>query len=122
MSEDSPIFPHGELLAYEAPDGGVWVDVRLKQETVRLTQQQMAELFGRERSVATKHIRNAFKEGDQESNVQDSHIADSDKPVGFYNLDAILSVGYRASSKRGTQFCIWATRTTCGTTCCAVTR
>ncbi len=121
MSEDSPISPPGELLVYEAPDGGVWVNVRLEQETVRLTQQQMAELFGRERSVATKHIRNAFKEGDQKSNVQDSHIAGSDNPVGFYNLDAILSVGYRVNSKRGTQSASGSPGP-CTTTCCAATR
>jgi prophage maintenance system killer protein len=104
--------PGGEVLVYETPDGGVRVDVRLERETVWLTQQQMAELFGRERSVVTKHLGNVFKEGelDQESNVQNLHIAGSDKPVRFYNLDVIISVGYRVKSPQGTRFRQWATR------------
>jgi len=103
----------GEIVVYQAPDGQVRVDVRLDRETVWLTQAQMAELFGRERSVITKHIRNVFREGDldEESNVQNMHIAGSDKPVASYNLEVIISVGYRVKSKRGTQFRIWATRT-----------
>jgi len=81
--------PGGEVVLYEAPDGRVRVDVRLDHETVWLTQEQMGQLFGRERSVITKHVRNVFREGelDQESNVQNLHIAGSDKPVRFYNLD-----------------------------------
>jgi hypothetical protein len=105
--------PGGEILVYEAPDGGVRVDVRLDRETVWLTQQQMSELFGRERSVITKHIRNAFAEGElvEESNVQYLHVAGSDKPVRFYNLDLVISVGYRVKSLAGTRFRQWATRT-----------
>lgn len=101
------------MVLYRSPDGTVELDVRLDGETVWLTQEQMGRLFGRERSVITKHIRNVFKEGelDEESNVHFLHIAGSDKPVGFYNLDVIISVGYRVKSKRGTQFRIWATRT-----------
>ena len=101
------------MVLYRSPDGTVELDVRLDGETVWLTQEQMGRLFGRERSVITKHIRNVFKEGelDGESNVLFLHIAGSDKPVGFYNLDVIISVGYRVKSKRGTQFRIWATRT-----------
>lgn len=92
--------------------GQTRVDVRLDVDTVWLTQEQMAVLFGRERSVVTKHLRNIFKEGelDEESNVQNLHIAGSDKPVKFYNLDAIISVGYRVNSKLGVQFRQWATR------------
>lgn len=76
-----------------------------------LSQAQMAELFGRERSVLTKHVNNVFKEGelDKKSNVQILHIAGSDKPGSLYNLDVIISVGYRVKSQRGTQFRIWAT-------------
>ena len=87
------------------------VEVRLEHETVWLTQKQMAELFDTERSVITKHLRNIFesKELEEKSNVQKMHIAHSDKPVAFYNLDAIISVGYRVNSKQGTQFRIWAT-------------
>jgi len=103
----------GEVLVYEAPGGGVRVDIRLERETVWLTQQQMAELFGRERSVVTKHLQRVFQDGElrEESNVHFLHIAPSDKPVAFYSRDVIISVGYRVNSKRGTQFRIWATRT-----------
>jgi hypothetical protein len=91
----------------------VRVDVRLDADTVWLTQDQMRELFGRERSVITKHIRNIFNEGelDEESNVHFLHIAGSDKPVRFYNLDVIISVGYRVKSAQGTRFRQWATAT-----------
>jgi prophage maintenance system killer protein len=104
--------PGGEVLLYEAPDGEVRVDVRLDHETVWLTQEQMSQLFGRERSVITKHVRNVFREGelDMESNVQNLHIAGSDKPVRFYNLDVIISVGYRVKSAQGTRFRLWATQ------------
>lgn len=99
-----------EIIIYEPADGGQ-VTVRLEGESLWLTQEQMAELFGRERSVITKHLRNIFLDGEliEESNVQYLHIAGSDKPVKFYNLDAIISVGYRVNSKRGTQFRQWAT-------------
>jgi len=105
--------PGGEVLVYEAPDGGARVDVRLEQETVWLRQEQMGQLFGRERSVITKHIRNVFAEGelDEKGNVQNLHIAGSDKPVRFYNLEVIISVGYRVKSLAGTRFRQWATRT-----------
>src|SRR5690606_13356430 len=101
-----------EVLIFDAGSGVPSVEVRLDGETVWLTQEQMALLFDRERSVVTKHLRNVFKEEELEekSNVQNLHIAGSDKPVEFYNLDAILSVGYRVNSKRGTQFRQWATR------------
>ena len=87
------------------------VEVRLDQDTVWLTQKDMADLFNTERSVITKHIRNIFETDElaQKSNVQKMHIANSDKPVKFYSLDMINSVGYRVNSKQGTQFRIWAT-------------
>ncbi|WP_123102162.1 virulence protein RhuM/Fic/DOC family protein [Acidithiobacillus sulfuriphilus] len=112
MSQNNPQ-PGGEVALFEAPDGQIRLDVRLERETAWLTQAQMAELFGRERSVITKHIANVFREGelDEESNVQNLHIASSDKPVRFFSLDVIISVGYRVKSRRGTQFRIWATRT-----------
>lgn len=99
-----------EIIIYAPTDGGS-VTVRLEGESLWLTQEQMAELFGRERSVITKHLRNIFQDGEllEESNVQILHIAFSDKPVKLYNLDAIISVGYRVNSKRGTQFRQWAT-------------
>jgi len=99
-----------EIIIYKPADGGQ-VTVRLEGESLWLTQEQIADLFKRERSVITKHLRNIFRDGElaEESNVQNLHIAGSDKPVKFYNLDAIISVGYRVNSKRGTQFRQWAT-------------
>lgn len=99
-----------EIIIYELADGGR-VNVRLEGESLWLTQEQIADLFQRERSVITKHLRNIFKSTEllEESNVQNLHIAGSDKPVKFYNLDVIIAVGYRVNSKRGTQFRQWAT-------------
>ena len=98
------------IAIYQIPSGVV--EVRLDNDTVWLTQEQMTQLFGRERSVITKHIRNVFNEGelDEKSNVQNLHIPHSDKPVRFYNLDVIISVGYRVKSPQGVQFRQWATR------------
>lgn len=103
----------GEVIIYETEDGKSILDVRLQDETVWLTQKQMADLFDRDRSVVTKHIKNIFEEEelDQKSNVHFLHIAKSDKPTTFYSLNVIISVGYRVKSKRGTQFRIWATQT-----------
>lgn len=101
-----------EILIYQSEDGVTKIQTRLENETVWLSQEQMSELFQRERSVITKHIRNVFQEGELEekSNVQILHISGSDRPVKFYNLDVIISVGYRVKSHRGTQFRIWATQ------------
>ncbi|WGF91531.1 virulence RhuM family protein [Aequorivita marisscotiae] len=101
------------FILYTTPEGEVRLNVLLENETIWLTQEQMSQLFDRERSVITKHIGNVFSEGELEekSNVQILHISGSDKPVKFYNLDVIISVGYRVKSQRGTQFRIWATKT-----------
>jgi hypothetical protein len=104
-----------QVLLYQAPDGRTRLEVRMQGETVWLTQAQMAELFQRERSVITKHIRNIFEEGEL---VQDSVCADFAHTAAdgktyqtvCYNLDVIISVGYRVKSHRGTQFRIWATQ------------
>lgn len=109
----------GEIVVYEAPDGEVRVDVRLERETVWLSLSQMAELFGRDKSVISRHLRNVFTSGELErratvarnATVQREGGREVVREVEFYNLDAILSVGYRVNSKRGTQFRIWATRT-----------
>ena len=103
---------NNRIIMYQTEDGLTKIDVTLENETVWLSQDQMAELFQRERSVITKHIRNIFEEGelDEKSNVHFLHIANSDKPVKFYNLEVIISVGYRVKSLRGTQFRIWANR------------
>lgn len=94
------------MLIYQSEDGKIKTDVRFENETVWLSQAQMCELLGRERSVKTKHIRNILEEGelDEKSNVHFLHIANSDKPVKYYNLDVIISVCYRARSQQGTQF------------------
>ena len=101
----------GEIVLYRAADGGPALDVRLERDTVWLSQAQLVELFQRDQSVISRHVRNVFAEGElpEESNMQKMHIAGSDKPVIFYNLDVIISVGYRVKSQRGTQFRIWAT-------------
>lgn len=103
---------NSEIIIYNTEDGQTKIQTRLENETVWLNQEQMAALFQRDRSVITKHIGNIFKEGELEekSNVQNLHISGSDKPVKFYNLDVIISVGYRVKSHRGTQFRIWATQ------------
>lgn len=95
---------------YQADDGKLELKVALENETVWLTQLQMAELFGRDQSVLSRHIRNVFKDGElsEKSNMQKMHIAGSDKPVAFYSLDVIISVGYRVKSQRGVQFRQWA--------------
>lgn len=97
---------------YQSADGQTSIEVTLEKETVWLTQEQIAELFSRDRTVITKHINKIFKENelDLKSNVQILHIANSDKPVRYYNLDVIISVGYRVKSPRGTQFRIWANK------------
>lgn len=104
-------FNNSEILIYQSENGVTKIDVTFMDETVWLSKAQMAELFQRDRSVISKHIKKVFEEGElpRESNVQILHIANSDKPVEFYNLDVIISVGYRVKSQRGVQFRIWAT-------------
>ena len=103
-----------QIVIYQSPDGTTGIEVHLEAETVWLTQDQMSELFGRERSVITKHLRNVFREGELDKTAvraKFAHTAPDGKKyqTQFYNLDAILSVGYRVNSKRGTQFRQWAT-------------
>lgn len=100
----------GEIIIYETKDGKTSIDVKMEGETVWLSQGQIADLFQRERSVITKHINNIFREGelDEKSNVHFLHIPNSDKPSKIYNLDVIISVGYRVKSQQETQFRIWA--------------
>ena len=99
----------GEIVMYQ-PDETIRLEVRVEDETVWLTQAQIASLFLRERSVISRHINNVFKEGecDKDSNVHFLHIANSDKPVMYYSLDVIISVGYRVKSLNGTIFRRWA--------------
>ena len=99
-----------EIVVYQ-PDETLRLDVRLENETVWLTQGQMADLFQRDRTVITRHIGNVFSEGEltEGGNVHFLHIPLSDKPIRLYSLNVVISVGYRVKSVRGTQFRIWAT-------------
>ena len=94
------------LIMYQTEDSLTKIEVTFDGDTVWLTQEQMAQLFQRERSVITKHIKNVFTEGelDKKSNVQNLHIANSDKTVKFYSLNIIISVGYRVKSLRSMQY------------------
>ena len=99
-----------EIILFE--NQNVKLEVNMKDETVWLTQEQMAKLFGKDRTVITRHINNIFKDGELEekSNVQKMHFANSDKPVSLYNLDVIISVGYRVKSQNGIIFRKWANK------------
>ncbi len=103
---------HGEIILYQSEDS-TQLEVRIENETVWLTQAQIAELFGTLRQAISKHIKNIFNEGElNESSVcsiLELTAADGKNyPTKFYNLDAILSIGYRVNSKNATQFRIWA--------------
>lgn len=115
MTRNNPE-PGGEVALFVAPDGQIRLDVRLERETVWLSLGQMAELFGRDKSVISRHLRNIFETGELDRQAvvaKNATIAADGKTyqVEYFDLDAILSVGYRVNSKRGTQFRIWATRT-----------
>ena len=99
-----------EIILFENQD--VKLEVNMNGETVWLTQDQMAKLFGKDRTVITRHINNIFKDGelDEKSNVQKMHIANSDKPVSLYSLDVIISIGYRVKSQNGVIFRKWANK------------
>ncbi|WP_417438488.1 RhuM family protein [Idiomarina sp.] len=104
-----------QIQIFESQDGQAQLEVALDKETVWLSQEQMAELFGRERSVVAKHIRNIFKDDELDRNsvcANFAHTASDGKTyqVGYFNLDVIISVGYRVKSQRGVQFRQWATR------------
>ena len=110
-----------EIIIYQSQDGSVKVDVRLEEETVWLTQEQMATLFGKAKSTISEHIKNLFTEGELDEKVvvrkfriTTQHGAMAGKTqeaeVNGYNLDVIISVGYRVKSQQGTQFRIWATQ------------
>ena len=104
---------NGKIIIYKTPDGEATVSVNLDNDTVWLSQQQMAELFAKDQSVIARHIRNVFKEKELEekSNMQILHNTFSKyKPTKVYSLDVIISVGYRVKSIRGTQFRIWANK------------
>lgn len=111
MNELSQHTGQGEIILYQ-PDETVRLEVRLEDDTVWLTTNQMAVLFDREESNIRRHIINVFKEGELErcNNVQNIHVNGVKKPVPYYALDVIISVGYRVKSQRGTKFRQWANR------------
>jgi len=100
-----------QVILYQ-PNETIKVDVRLDGETVWLSQAQISELFQRDQSTIARHIKCAFDEEelDKDTNMHFLHIASSDRPVAYYSLDVIISVGYRVKSVVGTRFRIWATR------------
>jgi Virulence protein len=101
-----------DIVIYQTSGGAIELRGDVKKETIWASQGQIAEIFGIDRSVATRHINNLFasSEVNIKSNVQKMHIANSDKPVNFYSLDVILAVGYRANSGRAIEFRKWASR------------
>ena len=115
---DMNVTPHssnGEIFLYESEEGKMTLHVQLQNDTVWLTQAQMAELFGKGRSTITEHVRNVFKERELSKNSvcrNFGHTAADGKGyvTTYYNLDVIISVGYRVKSKQGTRFRIWANR------------
>lgn len=108
----------GEIIIYQNPNGNIKIDVRLEEETVWLTQAQMAMLFGKGRSTVAEHIANVYEEGELLPNstcrkfrqVRLEGTRDVERDIDHYNLDVIISVGYRVKSQQGTQFRIWATQ------------
>ncbi len=107
----------GELILYQTEDGQAQIDVRLEDETVWLTLNQMAELFGRDKSVISRHLRNIYQSGElvrkatvaKNATIQKEGKRQVTREIEWFNLDAIISVGYRVNSIQGTRFRIWAT-------------
>lgn len=118
MQKEEKNFKKGEVIIYESKNAPR-LDVRLENETVWLTQKQMSELFGKSTPTINEHIRNVYKQAELSQNqtirkfriVQKEGKKMVERPVDFYNLDVIISVGYRVKSLQGTQFRIWATKT-----------
>lgn len=108
----------GQILLYQTPDGESRIEVRLQGETVWLSLEQMAELFQRNKSTISRHIKNVFEEGELQPNTTVAFFATVqmegkrkvERDIAYYNLDMIISVGYRVHSYRGVQFRMWATK------------
>ena len=108
---------HGDMLIYQTEDGLTKIDVNMQNETVWLSLDQMADLFQRDKSTISRHIKNIFDEGELDRNstvakfatVQNEGNRQVERAIDYYNLDVIISVGYRVKSQRGVQFRIWAT-------------
>ena len=114
-----PLGELSDIILYTAPSGEVRIDIYVQDETVWLTQQKIADLFGVDRTVVSKHLKNIYKEGELEKKATSAKFAQVQKEgerevkrnIEFFNLDAIISVGYRVNSTKATQFRIWATKT-----------
>ena len=107
--------PNSEMFIYQNPDGKIKIDVRLEEESVWLTQAQLCELFQKSKATISEHIKNVFEEGELEEssvvrNFRTTAIDGKNYDTNYYNLDVIISVGYRVKSPQGTQFRIWATQ------------
>ena len=109
---------HGEIILYQTEDGLTKINVNMRDDTVWLSLDQMAELFGRDKSTVSRHIRNVFAEGELSetatvanfATVQTEGTRQVVREITYYNLDVIISVGYRVKSQRGVQFRLWASR------------
>ena len=118
MNRDTPQVPNSEILLYTSPDGQVQLDIRLQDDTLWMTQQMMAELFQTTVQNIIMHVGNIYQEAELQREgtckeflqVRKEGSRSVRRPVNFYNLDMILSVGYRVNTRRGTQFRIWATQ------------
>lgn len=118
MSESSPSPEGSEILIYQSDDRRPRIEVRLQNETVWLNQKQLADLFQKDVRTINEHIGNVFKEGELQEHgtirkfriVQSEGSRQVERDIDFYNLDVIISVGYRVKSHQGTQFRIWATQ------------
>lgn len=115
VREDLSAYKNGAIVLYWTDDGGMSLDVRLEKETLWLSLNQISALFERDKSVISRHLRNVFQEGELDRGAVVAFFATTAADgktyqVEYFNLDAILSVGYRVNSKRGTQFRIWATQ------------
>lgn len=108
----------GEILIYQNQEGNIKIDLRLEEETVWLSQAQICDLFQKSKATISEHISNVFVEGELEAistvrkfrTVQKEGTRQVERDIEFYNLDVIISVGYRVKSQQGTQFRIWATQ------------
>ncbi len=113
------MYQNGEIVVYESPDGAACVEVIVSGDTVWLSLNQISSLFERDKSVISRHLKAVFGSGelDREATVAENATVQEEggrtvaRSVTYYNLDAILAIGYRVSSGRGTQFRKWATKT-----------
>ena len=115
VREEPAGYENGTIVLYQTPDGSMSIDVRLEKETLWMDDHQMARLFGRDRSVIVRHIRNIYETNELDRNstcAKNAQVAADGRlrQMDMYNLDVIIGVGYRVNSRRGTQFRIWATR------------